>query len=90
MERRDGTYIPLPHKHAGFSAPQVWSEVGRRTNELFKKREPNFTALIEQDGVNTLKFQLREKKPLALPSTPALPNVFHYIVDLGEPEPGAL
>jgi hypothetical protein len=40
--------------------------------------------------VNTLKFQLREKKPLALPSTPALPNVFHYIVDLGEPEPGAL
>jgi hypothetical protein len=30
-----------------------------------------------------------EKKPLALPSTPA-PNVFHYIVDLGEPEPGAV
>ena len=90
MERRDGTYIPLAHKHAGFSAPQVWNEVARRTNELFKKREPNFATLIEQDGVNTLKFQLLEKKPLALASTPALPNVFHYIVDLGEPEPGAL
>ena len=38
----------------------------------------------------TLKFRLLEKKPLALPSTPALPNVFDYIVDLGEPEPGAV
>ncbi|MFZ0176014.1 MAG: galactosyltransferase-related protein, partial [Pseudolabrys sp.] len=62
MERRDGTYIPLPHKHAGFSAPQVWNDVGRRTNELFRTREPNFATLIEKDGVNTLKFQLLEKK----------------------------
>jgi hypothetical protein len=31
-----------------------------------------------------------EKKPLTLPTTPALQNVFHYIVDLGEPEPGAV
>jgi hypothetical protein len=90
MERRDGTYIPLPHKHAGFSAPHVWNDVGRRTNELFKTREPDFAALTDEEGASTLKFRLVEKKPLALPSTPALPNVFHYIVDLGDPEPGAL
>ena len=90
FERRDGTYIPLPHKHAGFSAPHVLNDDGRRTNELFGKREPDFESLIAQDGISTLKFRLMEKKPLPLPSTPALPNVIHYIVDLGEPEPGAV
>jgi hypothetical protein len=88
LERRDGTFIPLPHKHAGYSAPHMFNDVGRRTNNLFKKREPDLEKLIAQDGVGTLKFRLVEKKLLALPTTPALPNVFHYIVDLGEPEPG--
>src|SRR4029079_14693613 len=86
----DGTFIPLPHKHAGYSAPHEFNDVGRRTNALFGKREPDFEKLIAQDGVGTLKFRLVEKKLPALPSTPALPNVFHYIVDLGEPEPGAV
>jgi GT2 family glycosyltransferase len=90
LERRDGTFIPLPHKHAGYSAPHEFNDVGRRTNALFAKREPDFEKLIAQDGVGTLKFRLVEKKLLALPSTPALPKVFHYIVDLGEPEPGAV
>src|SRR4029078_5218005 len=90
LERRDGTFIPLPHKHAGYTAPHEFNDVGRRTNALFAKREPDFEKLIAQDGVGTLKFRLVEKKLLALPSTPALPKVFHYIVDLGEPEPGAV
>ncbi|HET7192695.1 MAG TPA: galactosyltransferase-related protein [Pseudolabrys sp.] len=90
MERRDGTFIPLPHKHAGFSAPQVWTEEGRRTNALFAKRQREFDALIERDGLSTLKFRVLEKKPLALTGVPALANVFHYLVDLGEPEPSAV
>ena len=69
----------------------MFNDVGHRTNVLFAKREPDFEKLIEQDGINTLKYRLVEKRPLVLPpSTPALPNAFHYIVDLGEPEPGAL
>ncbi len=44
----------------------------------------------EADLAWPVEFRLVEKKPLALPSTPALPNVLHYIVDLGEPEPGAV
>jgi len=90
MERRDGTFIPLPHKHAGFSAPQVWTEEGRRTNALFAKRQRELDALIERDGLSTLKFRVLEKKPLALTGVPALANVFHYLVDLGEPEPSAV
>lgn len=66
------------------------NDVGRRTNALSAKREPDFESLIAQDGISTLKFCLVEKKLLALPSTPALPSVFHHIVDLGEPKPGAV
>ena len=66
------------------------NDVARRTNALFTKREPDFEKLIAADGISTLKFRLVERKLLALPSTPALPNVFHHIVDLGEPEPGAV
>jgi len=46
LERRDGTFIPLPHKHAGYSAPHAMNDVGRRTNALSAKREPDFESLI--------------------------------------------
>jgi hypothetical protein len=90
FERRDGTYIPLPHKHAGFSAPHVWTDEARRTNALYSKRQQNLRALLEQDGVNTLRFQLVDKKPLALSGGQTLQNIWHYTVDLGSPEPDAI
>lgn len=89
LERRDGTYIPLPHKHAGFSAPHVWTDEARRTNALYKTRQPNMAMLIEKDGVNTLQFKLVDKKPLALADGRPIENVWHYKVDLGAPEAGA-
>ncbi len=85
IEKRDGTYIPLPHKSAGFSAPHVWNETAQRTNALFARREPDFRALMESDGVSSLQFKLLDKKPLALAGGPALPNAWHYTVDLGAP-----
>ncbi|MGH7169688.1 MAG: galactosyltransferase-related protein [Gemmataceae bacterium] len=86
IERRDGTYIPLPHKNAGFSAPGVWTEEARRTNDLFKLRQSRFRELVNEDGVTTLKFELVEKKPLPLAGGQTSPNMWHYLVDLGAPE----
>jgi hypothetical protein len=43
-------------------------------------------ALLNEDGVNALQFQLVDKKPLALTGGQTLKNVWHYIVDLGPPE----
>jgi N-terminal region of glycosyl transferase group 7/N-terminal domain of galactosyltransferase len=86
IERRDGTYIPLRHKHAGFSAPRVWTEEARRTNDLYNKRQSRLKELREEDGVNTLRFQLVNKKTLALPGAPAVKNAWHYTVDLGAPD----
>ena len=86
FERRDGTYIPLPHKHAGFSAPQVWTEEARRTNDHFKKRQANMRNLIDKDGLTTLQFKLVSKNQLGLADGTPLDNVWHYTVDLGQPE----
>ena len=84
IERRDGTYIPLKHPHAGFSTPGTYTEEGRKTNELYKRRQLRMRELIAEDGVNTLQFKLVDKKPLALGGKP-VPNVWHYTVDLGAP-----
>ena len=89
FDRRDGTYIALPHKHAGFSGPHVYTEEGRRTNELFEKRQANMRQLLEQDGVSTLSYKLVDKKPIAVGGDPSVDNVWHYTVDVGAPEPGA-
>ncbi len=86
IERRDGTYIPLRHQNAGFSSPGVWTDEARRTNELYHNRQTRLQALIDEDGVNQLKFDLVVKKPLKLAGGQAAPNVWHYIVDLGPPE----
>jgi N-terminal region of glycosyl transferase group 7/N-terminal domain of galactosyltransferase len=88
IERRDGTFIPLRHPSAGFSAPNVWSDESCRTNALYDKRQSRLEALAQEDGVNSLKFDLVEKKLLALPDGITVKNVWHYIVDLGPPDAG--
>lgn len=84
FERRDGTYKALPHKHAGFSAPGIWTDEARRTGEVFEERRKNFTTLMMQDGLNSLAFNVMEKRPLSAQGQ-AIPNSFHYFVDLGAP-----
>lgn len=86
FERRDGTYIALPHKHAGFVRPHVHTEEGRRTNALFEKRQANMLELIETDGVSTLEYKLVEKKPITVGGDPLIKNVWHYTVDIGPPQ----
>ena len=63
LERRDGTFIPLPHKHAGYSAPHVFNDVGRRTNALFGIR-PRFT-----NAASTLNRRVRPSRMTTNSST---------------------
>jgi hypothetical protein len=85
IERRDGTYIPLKHPHAGFTTPGTYSPEAQRTMELYKRRQPRLAELAQEDGVNSLKFDLVEKKPLPLGNGQTLPNVWRYLVELGQP-----
>jgi hypothetical protein len=85
FDARDGTYMALSHKHAGLSAPDVWTPEARRTHAVYMTRRNDIASLIAVDGVSTLKFKLLEKKPLAAGGQPVRDS-FHYIVDIGAPD----
>jgi len=85
FEKRDGTYLSLPHPHAGFAAPGVWTEEARQTHAIYYKRRDRLAAVMSEDGLSSLKFTLAEKRPVVLHGQP-MPGSFHYIVDIGEPE----
>lgn len=85
FDRRDGTYIALPHPDAGFIAPGIWTEEARQTHVVFEQRRDRLEQLMRKDGLSNLKFKLVEKRPISVAGQP-LPNSFHYVVDLGGPE----
>jgi hypothetical protein len=85
FEKRDGTYISLPHPPRGFLAPGVFAEEARRNRVIFEKRRDRLAEVIHTDGLSNLKFDLMGKRPLTLNEQP-LPGSFHYVVDIGQPE----
>jgi hypothetical protein len=86
FDRRDGTYLALPHPDAGFIAPGIWTEEARQTHVVFEQRRDHLKPLMRKDGLSSLKFKLVEKRPISIAGH-MLPNSFHYVVDLGQPEP---
>ncbi len=81
FERRDGTFASLPHAHAGFSAPGVWTEEARGTHEIFLSRRDRLDQFIGKDGLSNLDFRLLGKAPLALGGR-SFPRCWHYVVDV--------
>lgn len=69
-------------QHADFSAPGVWTEEAPRTAAVFEGLRNNFTALIRQDGLNSLEFKVVEKRSLSSHGH-ALRYSFHYLVGVG-------
>ena len=82
FDRRDGTYRALPHKHAGFSAPKVHTEEARRYLALFETRRERIRELMDEDGLQNLRFETINRVPIQLNGV-ELPNAFHYLVDIG-------
>jgi hypothetical protein len=88
FEKRDGTYLSLPHPHAGYSAPGVWTQEARQTHALLAKRRDKLAQLMRSDGLSSLQFKLHEKRPISI-NGQNLPDSFHYLVEIGEPEMAA-
>jgi hypothetical protein len=85
FDRRDGTYRALPHKDAGFAAPGVHTEEARHNITLYKTRRERIRELMDEDGLQNLKFETIRRVPISL-NGDELPNAFHYLVDIGTPE----
>lgn len=82
IERRDGTFQPLPHKHAGLVAPGVWTDQALRTKALFAEREPKLAEVMATDGLSNLEYKVLRKAPIMLKGA-AVPNAFYYLLDIG-------
>ena len=85
FERRDGTYRALPHRHAGFAAPGIYTEAARRNRALFRTRRERIRELMDEDGLRNVRFNMVRHLPVTLNGI-ELPNAFHYLIDIGQPE----
>jgi hypothetical protein len=83
IERRDGTYLSLPHVHAGYSSPGVLTDEARMIEALYRTRRDHLRELMESDGISSLQFNTVERQPIQLSSR--FGSSFHYKVDIGQP-----
>ena len=83
IETRDGFYMVLPHPHAGFVAPGVYSEEARITHAIFNDRRDNIEGLMRIDGLNSLQFRVLQQNIIERDGI-MLNNVFHHVVDIDE------
>jgi hypothetical protein len=84
FERRDGTYMALPHPNAGFTAPGVHSEEARRTHAVWAERSPRLERLMAEDGLASLKFTPLRQTRVTLEGQDQ-PPIFHHLIDIGAP-----
>ena len=83
IDRRDGTYMALPHEDPGFVAPGIHSDEARRTHGVWTRRRENLAAGMATDGLSGLKFKPLQRRQVACESKGS-PPVTHHVVDLGE------
>jgi hypothetical protein len=80
IEHRDGTYLALPHPHAGVRDGSLTAEA-RANQERYAQRAPRLAELMPADGFNSLAFTLRHSQPIAVPGEPAH-RFTHHVVDV--------
>jgi hypothetical protein len=84
IDRRDGTYMALPHEHAGYSAPGIHSEEARGTHAVWERRRESLADAMAADGLGALDFTLERRTQVTLDGK-SRPLVFHYVVDIDAP-----
>lgn len=81
IEKRDGTYQSLPHRHSGFERPGVYTQEARETASTFSRRKPQLEQLMKSDGLSNLSYSLLDRQNLKV-AQKVVPNSFHYRVRL--------
>ncbi len=83
IEKRDGTYQPLPHKHAGFEKPGVYTSEAKETAEVFSRQRDKLKELSFTDGLSNVVYSLSDQKNITVAGK-SQTNVLHYWVKLDE------
>ena len=82
FDKRDGTFIALPHKHRGFNADRTWTEESIETHRLFQNKIKNLHHAYVDDGLNTLKFELMNTEKVTVDGKLIHNNIFHHKVSI--------
>ncbi len=86
--RRDGTYRALPHAHNGLLAPGQPTAAAVENRNRLRRRLGSLQATYRREGLNSLRFDLRESLPLG---TPALRRkAWLHQVHIGRPMDGVM
>lgn len=83
LEKRDGTFSALPHRHAGFESPGKHTPEARQTSSLHKERMKDFAHHAHTDGLNSLSYQLVDRRNVVLGGK-SVSNILHHKVKLDE------
>ena len=81
IERRDGTYQPLPHENAGFDEDNKHTLEAAKNKKLILKRVDKLKSLMVEDGLSSLEYNLKETTEIKTQSD--LPtNIFTHKVEI--------
>jgi hypothetical protein len=81
FEKRDGTFISLPHKHRGFKADKTWTEEAVETHKLFQEKMKDFHHNYLNDGLNTLEFELMDTTNVSIAGN-FIDNIYHHKIKI--------
>jgi GT2 family glycosyltransferase len=83
IDRRDGTYMALPHKHNGYQDDGSLTPEAVRNRLRFEERiaRLDFDHLCREDGLSDLRFQLLGSRNVRLDGG-VLNHVFHHLVGI--------
>jgi hypothetical protein len=84
IERRDGTFSGLSHKHRGYTATGTPTPEALATRAVFAERQQNLVALMAIDGLSSLSFTCLRSDPVRLMDR-EVPHATHHLVDIGGP-----
>lgn len=79
--RRDGTFMPLPHRHAGLTPQGAASPELQQTRSVFKAKEAMGAAGFGAEGLSTLRFRVERTTNLARNGV-VQPHVFQHRIVL--------
>jgi len=81
VEKRDGTFLALPHKLGGYESATTLSEEGLRNKRLFVERSENLQQLYRDDGLSSLTFEVVSSANLSATGE-TLAHVYHHVVKI--------
>ncbi|MGE0715402.1 MAG: galactosyltransferase-related protein [Alphaproteobacteria bacterium] len=81
---RDGTYEALPHEHNGFAPGGGLTTTAERNLGLLRSRwrALGMGAVQRRDGLSSLRFGERARRPLAVPGAPVNVEALHVSVEI--------